>query len=97
MSLTIRSGKPEDASAVYFRFFSGGSISSLSIKNNKAQKKSVTGLSVMSIQLRPQILSLLSIEIPTVFNHIADIKKKMIPKLSMYLTTFMMSNNYRRE
>ena len=60
-----------------------------------AQKKSVTGLSVMSIQLRPQILSLLSIEIPTVFNHTADIKKKMIPKLSMYLTTFMMQNNYQ--
>jgi hypothetical protein len=47
------------------------------------------GLSEMSIQPRPQILSLLSIEIPTVFNQIADAKKKMMPKLRMYLTTFI--------
>jgi hypothetical protein len=54
-----------------------------------AQKKSIAGLSEMYIQARPQILSLLSNEIPAVFNHIAATKQKMIQKFSMYLATFM--------
>ena len=54
-----------------------------------AQKTSVEELSEIYIQARPQILSLLSIDTPSVLVHTADIKQKMIRKLRMYLTTFM--------
>jgi hypothetical protein len=53
-----------------------------------AQKTSVEELSEMCIQARPQILSLLSIDTPSVLVHTADIKRKMIKKLRTYFTTF---------
>jgi hypothetical protein len=59
------------------------------IKNRRARKKRTAGLSEMCIQARPQILSLLSMEIPAVFNHIAETKKKMMKKLRTYVTTFI--------
>jgi hypothetical protein len=62
---------------------------SLIIKNIREQKTSIVGLSEICIQLRPQILSLLSIETPATFNHIAETKKKIIRTLSMYLATFI--------
>ncbi len=55
-----------------------------------ARKTSVAGLSEICIQARPQILSLLSIDTPSVFIHMADIKQKMIKKLRMYLTAFIL-------
>ena len=55
-----------------------------------AQKTSVEELSEMYIQVRPQILSLLSIDTPSVFIHMADIKQKMIKKLRTYLTAFIL-------
>lgn len=54
-----------------------------------AQKTSAVGLSEMCIHSRPQILSLLSIETPIIFTHIADTKQKMMQKLRTYLTNFI--------
>jgi hypothetical protein len=89
---------PPDYLPRHFRFFSVRFIRSLTIKNSKAIKTSVYGLSEMCIQLRPQILSLLSIETPVIFNHTADTKKKRMQKLRTYLTTFMilLSGQYDR-
>jgi hypothetical protein len=73
----------------HFCFFTVLPIISLSIKNSMAHKTSAMGLSVMCIRSRPQNLSLLSSEMPIIFNHKADAKQKMMQKLRMYLATFI--------
>jgi hypothetical protein len=69
---------------------------SLSIKNSKSHKTSVAALSEMCIQARPQILSLLSIDTPSVFIHMTEIKQKMIKKLRTYLTAFILFYSAKR-
>jgi hypothetical protein len=71
-------------------------MKSLSIKNSMARKTSVAGLSEICIQARPQILSLLSIDTPSVSIHMADTKQKMMRKLRAYMTAFILFYSDKR-